>query len=81
MKISLPTTLLTLFATQALASYLGSCGNCRLERQNNDVLSGDDEAPVLLCDCRRTNGETRGSRLDLNNCIANVDGNMAAREG
>lgn len=81
MKLTLPTTLLTLLATQALASYLGSCGNCCLEWQNSAWLLGDDEAPVLLCDCWRTNGETRGLRLDLNNCVANVNGNMVGREG
>jgi hypothetical protein len=46
-----------------------------------DRFSGLDKAPVLLCDCKQTNGQRRTSRLDLNLCIANDDGRMVPRSG
>lgn len=79
MKISLLAVAVASLAAQAAASYASSCRNCRLEKWNNDWLSGDQWRPILLCDCKQTNGKWRASRLDLNNCIANDDGRMAAR--
>ncbi|KAK3364314.1 hypothetical protein B0T25DRAFT_445654 [Lasiosphaeria hispida] len=79
MKISLLAVTLATLATQVVASYLGSCNNCRLEGRSAPWLSGDDEAPVLLCDCTRNNGQRRGTRLDLNSCITNDDGYLIPR--
>ncbi|KAH6649486.1 Cyanovirin-N [Chaetomium tenue] len=81
MKISFLAVAVASLATQAAASYVNSCRNCRLEKWNNDWLSGDQWGPILLCDCKQTNGQWHASRLDLNNCIANDDGRLAPRQG
>ncbi|KAK0751312.1 hypothetical protein B0T18DRAFT_402234 [Schizothecium vesticola] len=82
MKLSLLAVALTALATHGAASYIGSCRNCRLEGRSAAWLSGDDEAPVLLCDCARSNNAGwRATRLDLNNCIMNNNGYLGALEG
>ncbi|KAH6844672.1 hypothetical protein B0I37DRAFT_378040 [Chaetomium sp. MPI-CAGE-AT-0009] len=81
MKICHLALALASFATQAAASYAGSCRNCRLEKWDNDPFSGNNYSHFLLCDCRQANGQWRASRLDLNHCIANSDGWMVSRGG
>lgn len=83
MKVSLVAIVFAALATchGAAASYIGSCKNCRLEKRSAAWLSGDDEAPVLLCDCAAGGGKSNPSRLDLNQCIANVKGVLTPRKG
>jgi hypothetical protein len=52
---------------QATVSYASSCRNCRLQQCN------------LLCDCSQKNGGWHASRLGLNLCLANDDGNLSER--
>lgn len=80
MKISLLVVAVASLATQAAASYASSCRNCRLEKWNNDWLSGNEYGPILLCDCKQKDGKWHSSRLDLNHCIANNDGRMTSRK-
>ena len=82
MKVSRVAIILAAVAVyETTASYAGSCNNCRLEKRSAAWLSGDDKAPVLLCDCAVGDGRWNPSRLDLNQCIANANGVLAPRRG
>ncbi|KAK4039555.1 hypothetical protein C8A01DRAFT_16453 [Parachaetomium inaequale] len=79
MKATFLAAVLATLTAQATASYASSCRNCRLEQWSSDWLSGNNLAPMLLCDCAQKNGGWHALRLDLNLCIANDDGNLSPR--
>ena len=76
MKSSILVTVVAVIsaAVSVSASYKDSCGSCHLEKRSAGWLSGDDQAPVLICDCTDKNGHSAPTKLDLNSCLANIHG-------
>jgi hypothetical protein len=54
-------------------SYQTSCTSCGISDNGND--------PFMECSCRNSAGNWGTSRLYLNNCIANVNGEMQWARG
>jgi hypothetical protein len=54
-------------------SYQTSCTNCGISDNGNN--------PFMECSCRNSAGNWGTSRLYLNNCIANVNGEMQWARG
>jgi hypothetical protein len=62
------TILLAVTANAAeLDKYLGSCSSCMY----NQLFSS------LTCRCLQPNGDEISSAINLNDCLANYDGNLA----
>lgn len=51
-------------------SYMGTCNSCSIVNDN-----------ALRCNCRNKAGKWTWSRLDLNQCLVNLNGQLAWRIG
>ncbi|PGH08755.1 hypothetical protein AJ80_07793 [Polytolypa hystricis UAMH7299] len=79
MKPAIFTTIIAIASSAVVsvsASYANSCQNCRLEKRSAPWLSGDDHAPILICECGDGKGGKPTTKLDLNQCLMNKNGFM-----
>jgi hypothetical protein len=82
MKLSFLATVIAMTSVigSVSGSYAGSCRNCRLEKRSAPWLSGDDEAPMLICECGNGSGGWPTTKKDLNQCLMNKDGFILPRK-